>query len=468
MPAELRRKILCEFLPRKDVVVQPSKDKGNLRSRTCDLLILNKQLCSELSEVLYEERTFAIHVHEGVFSGGVEFLNSGLQRLQYKDSFSTSTFQRFEEDEKLFGFQRLKRIELIIHQSQDELSKTTRHNPMLTYFTISTMLKLLKKDGNSELNYLKVSFAGRDTAGPEPSAAGPGGRRHAIMRQTQHWWNPDTKEPRETSVHGVSNIELVLHALLNIDKVHKLEVALPNSMKNHDKINAFVQRIATQLSSGNTAMKTFDYNLEHKLEVAREALDDWIFQLKFGKGCARDPDIWIDLAELQEEGYFESDDYEFSHSDERDKPKRAQRFSARIACKKSKTEASEAAKIKTASEKAFEAYKTKTTSKKASTNSAEAAPQAQAEHPVSASSSSSPQTSEGPSYGGAPSIVPSGGQLIVPAQPRQFISTTWGENGGTPLEYHPQGHGYRMTVRRRRPRLPDGYSGFYIEDSDDN
>ncbi|OTA37185.1 hypothetical protein BTJ68_03012 [Hortaea werneckii EXF-2000] len=50
-------------------------------NRTADLMTLNRRLCAEITEVLYTEREFVVHVREGFHSGGIEFLTSGRQPL---------------------------------------------------------------------------------------------------------------------------------------------------------------------------------------------------------------------------------------------------------------------------------------------------------------------------------------------------------------------------------------------------
>ena len=69
-------------------------------------MVLNKQICDEISEVLYEERIFVIHVHEGLHKGGIELLETGRQPLQFRTEDDTR-FWKFSKDEQ-FGFDRLK------------------------------------------------------------------------------------------------------------------------------------------------------------------------------------------------------------------------------------------------------------------------------------------------------------------------------------------------------------------------
>lgn len=299
LPVETRRAILGEFLPANDRIVYPGSATVNPKSRTCDLLTLNKQLCAELTVVLYEERTFVINIHEGIFSGGVEFLNSGIQRLQYKQAFQQSVFRRFENG--YFDFHRLKRIVFVIHPSKEPHSKTSRHDPMLTYFMITTMVALLNKKDDSGLNYLKVEFAEHnDDQEPDDEDDDDRSNRKA-MRGESYWWNPELDAPRETSVHCMSNVELILRGFLPLHVAHEFDVLLPSRMRQHTTTLLFVARVADLLDPRNNwEEEAFDYDLEHQMEVSREALDDWVYQSLFGARADPDNDRWVGLGELVE------------------------------------------------------------------------------------------------------------------------------------------------------------------------
>ena len=300
LPTEVRRNILVAFLPAKDKLVIPSFN-GNSQSTTCDLLVLNRKISHEITHVLYEERTFVINIHEGLYSGGVSFLNSGLQRLRYSRSFNNSHFKRFEGEKERFGFNRLKRIEVVIHPCRDMRSRTTRHDPMLTYFTIVTMLKLLRNDKNrSELNYLKIRFAEHTSVYLWEESGRP-----TDMQPVQYWWNPDIPAPRQTSIHGISNVELILRGFAGLDKVHNIIIEPPCRLREHPETVAFITKLSNALSHDIDRTALIDDDLEHKLEVAHDALDDFIFQNKFGISYMSDPDVYVDLAELE---YLKDDD----------------------------------------------------------------------------------------------------------------------------------------------------------------
>ncbi|KAI7371862.1 hypothetical protein KC354_g228 [Hortaea werneckii] len=154
LPTELRRAIFADSLPARDVAIpvrcedahdhraqkQSSREnnhsggEGNLtyastcttttttttttpapsgsagpstnpakRNRTADLMTLNRRLCAEITELLYTEREFVVHVHEGFQRGGIEFLNSGRQPLQYYCLPSSNDYEGYDDDDGCGG-----------------------------------------------------------------------------------------------------------------------------------------------------------------------------------------------------------------------------------------------------------------------------------------------------------------------------------------------------------------------------
>ena len=116
LPTELRREIFGESLPARDTAhspkcddddadyfkhheerADPKKPKKAKRGPTTNLMVLNKKICGEIAEVIYEERCFVIHVHEGLRYGGIEFLHSGRQPLQYQDCIDDQRFWKFKK-----------------------------------------------------------------------------------------------------------------------------------------------------------------------------------------------------------------------------------------------------------------------------------------------------------------------------------------------------------------------------------
>lgn len=292
LPLEIRRQIFKEFLPAKGRVVVPStlvKEQSRIRH----LLVLNKQICAELSEILYEERNFVVTVHEGIRSGGIEFLNSGRQRLQWKRTFDHVRFQRFEDD-NAFGFHRIKRLSIDIYPSADEKTPHSRHDSIHTHFMVRALIKLLKCGGEeSVLTYLEINFKGLE------------------------WWNQERQAPRQTTIHGVSNIELLLRPFFRLRKVHNMAINFSETFSLDPRIQRLSQDLIGALGRG-TALSTMEDSLEEKIGVAREALDLWLEGTRSKKHHdLPDKDIWFTTDDLRFEGEGEDDEHVHSTSRKR-------------------------------------------------------------------------------------------------------------------------------------------------------
>lgn len=156
LSAELRRQIFAGSLTDRMVAIRPmcdgkkgvTKPKAKGRDRKFDkkahnipdLMAICRKICEEITEVLYEERTFVIHVHEGLKTGGVEILNAGRQPLQYQDSTEDKRFRKFGHGEE-FGFRRMKRIVIQIHPTTDDQH---RHLALNTHFMNLALCRLLE------------------------------------------------------------------------------------------------------------------------------------------------------------------------------------------------------------------------------------------------------------------------------------------------------------------------------------
>lgn len=290
LPVEIRRIVLRGFLLFEDIIIQPAD--LSRRSFTCDLLVLNRQLMEEISTILYEERTFGVHVYEGVHSGGIKFLNSGLQRLQHKDNFQVYRFKRFNDDDD-FGLKRIKRLVIFVHPCSDKRTTTGRHDPIYTHFMMLALVKLLEVQfAKREITYLKIKLLEPKPASRAALFAALTSRR-AIMQSEDYWWNPVTKSPRATSVHALSNVELILRPFYRLYRVHNAEMELPRSMDSNKPTQQFKAHLISAMTSKGGEM-ICDDELDHKIEAARDSLDEWLFKLKFGNGGGvPDKDVWL-------------------------------------------------------------------------------------------------------------------------------------------------------------------------------
>lgn len=286
LPFEARKAIFFEWLPSKDAIITPQcKDaisaaakpgEGPKHNGTSDLMTLNKQICSELAEVVYEERTFEIHVHEGLKDGGIEFINAGRQPLQYKDTSADTRFWKFKTNDA-FGFDRLKKIKIIIFPANDDC----KHNSINTYFMNSALCRMLERpsdDGKNRIKSLDVSFAAPNVDASRLTT------RRAIQRAEHYWWDPDSARPRETSVHNLPNVQLVLRAFTTLTDAHNVSINLPVEVSSDIQTASFVSRLEASMRSKDGTEFTDD-NLDFKIETARSALEEYILRTLYsGQG----------------------------------------------------------------------------------------------------------------------------------------------------------------------------------------
>ncbi|KAK5121141.1 hypothetical protein LTR85_005625 [Meristemomyces frigidus] len=287
LPSELRRAIFATSLSARDALVQPRCDdehgtkKTAVRTtepqanRTSDLMVLNKLICREIATVIYEEREFAIHVHEGIKNGGIEFLNAGRQPLQYKDDLRDQRFVKFRHGEN-FGFDRLKKIRIDIYP----FDGPNRLVSMNTYYMNLALVALLDRSEGDDpkkpnrITSLRISFSSK-----RGNAAEQEGRR-AIMNAEQYWWDGASHAPRATSIHGTSNIELVLLPFSRL-RCHNVKINLPERLTSHAGTTAFVDRLVEAMT-GTTLADMMDDHFQLLLEAGREAYDEHVLNTLFG------------------------------------------------------------------------------------------------------------------------------------------------------------------------------------------
>ena len=242
-------------------------------------MTLNKVIKNEIALVVYEERDFEIHVHEGVRDGGIEFLHTGRQPLQYQDDISDGRFVKFTRDGD-FGFSRLKRMHIIIYPSED--LENSRHAILNTYFMNLALCRLLQRCGDkrSPITRMTIDFKSK----PAIEKARPTGRRAMMMREN-YWWDPDRRAPRETSIHGLSNVELVLRPFANLSKCHQVDVYLPDKVDEHEKTKQYTQQLVDHMTSDSVFAAGFvDDRVDQQIESGRQALEEHIVHTLYGVG----------------------------------------------------------------------------------------------------------------------------------------------------------------------------------------
>ncbi|KAK4539750.1 hypothetical protein LTR36_010403 [Oleoguttula mirabilis] len=287
LPSELRRSIFATSLSERETVVLPTCNDEHQpkqaadetakppRNRTSDLMVINMVICREIATVVYEERTFTIHVHEGIKNGGIEFLNVGRQPLQYKDNISDRRFVKFRQGED-FGFDRLKKIRIDIYPSDED----NRLISMNTYYMNLALVALLERaDGDDKkkmnrITSLTICFVSKRAGGAEKQG------RRVIMNAETYWWDAVSNTPRMTSIHETSNVELVLLPFSRL-RSHNVRIELPPKLNSHAGTLAFVNRLENTIK-GSTLADMMDDRFQHLLEAGREAYDEHVTKTLYG------------------------------------------------------------------------------------------------------------------------------------------------------------------------------------------
>lgn len=279
LPAEVRRKILVDglgVLPSRNRTIHPTCGAGigtpstlpNPPNQVANLMLISKKVRDEIAEIVYEERTFAIHVHQGFQNAGIEFLHVGRQPLQYLDHADDGRFVKCGTGE-MFGFFRLKRIEVQIFPCDG----TYHHTVTNTYFMNIALVRLLTRSTEKELDritFIRLVF-------PEGSRLKP--------IAVSSWWDAGKDRPRETSIHGISDVELVLRPFAQLSRVHRVDVQLPTQVDRHVRSVKFVKSLVNCMTA-TTPQNAFNSDdLEHKIESARFALEDYIRKKLYGSTC---------------------------------------------------------------------------------------------------------------------------------------------------------------------------------------
>jgi hypothetical protein len=311
LPAEIRRKIFIDelnSLPSHHKTIYPtcgtfvessslSSTRTYRTNRMVAVMLLNKKICNEIAEAVYEERTFAIHVHQGLENSGIEFLNVGRQPLQYLDSISDGRFTRFQTND-MFGFGRLKKIEIHIFPYDGD----HHHTAISTYFMNIALARLLERNtenGANRITFIRILFPTQDTHKKI--------RENANPTVANCWWDATKDRPCETSIHGISDIELVLRPFARLSHVHRVEIQLPELVSHHVRSIKFVRSLVHCMTVQHLQNAFNNDNLDRKIESARFALEDYIRNRMYcGQALGRS--LKLTDEELEEELGSPSDD----------------------------------------------------------------------------------------------------------------------------------------------------------------
>ncbi|KAI7241434.1 hypothetical protein KC330_g592 [Hortaea werneckii] len=329
----------------------PSPGQRGTRPRTLDLLTLNRALCAELTELLYTEREFAVHVHEGLHSGGIEFLNSGRQPLQYygyddddeddggcgvgdeggrgrggkakggggrvKDPRFAGKFHSGAP----FGLDRVKKVKVVVlppppppprGRKGRERKEDGRMVSMNTYYMNLALVRLLEraegpgKGRENRITRVRVEVADRregkpededdeeDNPNPNPKSSS------SSSFNSSWWWDPHRSRPRETTFHGISNLQLVLLPFSRL-RAHHVEILLPPScaaqLASDPATGAFLRHLEGKITGSSSSLSAAaaaaaggmddlpldDEKVLRNLEKARFAYEAFVFRIKFGE-----------------------------------------------------------------------------------------------------------------------------------------------------------------------------------------
>ncbi|KAK0933019.1 hypothetical protein LTR29_015384 [Friedmanniomyces endolithicus] len=259
VPQELRQTFFADELVGKHVVFAPHcgrEDRGDnslaaKRNRTSDLMTINRALCEEIATVLYEEREFVIHIHEGFKHGGIEFMDAGRQKLQYQqDVIEDDRFAKFKHGEA-FGFDRLKKIKILIFPAASD-EPEYRHMHINTFFMTWALCQLLQRSEESnKLKTITIEFAT-----PVVGTGHPFGRR-AIAKAENFLWDPLTNKPTAASIEWLLDIEVLLRPFA-ILRTHTVKITLPKHLSEDPTSVDFVTRLQRRMLSAHGNMGTYD------------------------------------------------------------------------------------------------------------------------------------------------------------------------------------------------------------------
>jgi hypothetical protein len=284
LPNELLKAIFSASLPPRDDIIEPRcgnalPPRAPRANRVADLLVLSKNLCGHVAEMVYEERIFDIHVHQGQRNAGIEFLHVGRQPLQYQADVKDGRFSKFKPND-LFGFSRLKKLNIRIHPTEGK----SRHTALNTYYMLHALVSLL---GNrvdkreNRITSLNINFVPNY---PQRSTALQG-RRQIVASETP-WWDPEYNKPCETSFHGISDIQLMLQPFARLYGVHNVDILAPEIVGQHQPTVDFVIALKRCMKGESQNADFNNSSLNAQLDGMRAVHEDYMMQVMYGRAGA--------------------------------------------------------------------------------------------------------------------------------------------------------------------------------------
>ncbi|KAM3425420.1 hypothetical protein BST61_g7366 [Cercospora zeina] len=294
---ELFRKIISEMLPAKGNLIRcvcgeaATKDPNRKprHNQLSDLLSINKKFNPWVKDAVYEERFFEVHVHQGG-TGGVEFLDAGYQPLAYCDSAADDRFAKFTVSGQ-YGFHLLKKVAIKIFPA--DTTKRNKAVSLNTYFMVQALCRLLERGGEEKDRIVNISVTF-----PPGESSSEGHNRHSIMADEHYWWDPVNRVPRCTSIHGMPDIELVLHPFAALTRVHNVNIDLPPEVRTHERTMSFVSNLmAGMRSKSSLPTLLLSSKQEFSIQCMRLEVEDFIFSQKFGERQQSLEDVGDDVLE---------------------------------------------------------------------------------------------------------------------------------------------------------------------------
>ncbi|CAK3948617.1 Hypothetical predicted protein [Lecanosticta acicola] len=251
---------------------------------TSDLMTVNRKLLGEIKTWLYKEHTFVVHVHEGLFSGGIEFLDAGRQSLQFQDCESDTRFARFNNLDE-YGFKKVKKLTVVFYPAANK----ARHTALSTHYMSTALARLLDRGSKEEerIKRLNICFAMNNSSAEE---------------SVSYWWDGVRNQPRSTSMNCVSDIELVLHPFSILTRIHNVTITLPPLLRGHEPTTSYAKDLAEGMKSTQLLPQLHDDLLSQQAEWLREQMEEYIFTTKYGaKPAAIDKLTQDEMMEENEE-----------------------------------------------------------------------------------------------------------------------------------------------------------------------
>jgi hypothetical protein len=255
----------------KDVVAEQKRTARQL----CNLMVLNSKICKELQRIVYEGRRFAIHVHSGYIGGGVEFVDTGRQPLQFHVGKCDDRFKRFALNDD-FGFSSLAQIDIHIFPVRSKVRKDRMHGVLAANAMNTALVNLIKQriEDGGKVNSLRLIIES-----PEPDDEDEEDRllaeTHVVFRRgaADPWWNNLTQEPLWTCFYNLSDVQLALQPFMRLHQIHDVQITLPKAFASHTPTEAYCESIKTRMQS-IFPLPMEDGELAAKIECAHLAMEN--------------------------------------------------------------------------------------------------------------------------------------------------------------------------------------------------